>query len=51
MDVFSWLFHGVKTDDILEEGIGNEILEFDMYNYHLGEANGNSNRGWLRIML
>lgn len=50
-DMFSWLFDGVTIDGKLERGIKDLIdEEFNMYLHHQREVNGESNRGWLRIM-
>lgn len=49
--MFSWLFNGVDVDGKHEPGIEDLIDEaFKMYLHHRREVNGESNRGWLRIM-
>ena len=50
-DMFDWLWKGIKSKDEVETGIGDLILEeFDIYQWHQRERNGQSNRGWLRTM-
>ena len=49
--MFDWLWKGIKSKDEVETGIGDLILEeFDIYQWHQRERNGQSNRGWLRTM-
>ena len=49
--MFAWLWEGITVNGRHEAGIGKEMDdEFSMYLHHLQDRNGQSNRGWSRVM-